>query len=135
MDRTLISDLRQHAGQAVAIQGWLQTLRDQKKMQFLVVRDASGTAQVVFEKNTDAGLAALISSTTPESVVTIHGTVLANPVVKLGGLEIQLESLRVDSLAAAPLPLDPSAGDLPALDYRLDWRFLDLRRTENLLMF
>ncbi len=135
MERCLIGDLGGSVGQTVKIQGWLQALRDQKKMQFLVVRDISGAVQVVFEKSADAALAEQISCLTPKSVVTISGLVVANPVVKLGGLEIQLAGLRVDSPAATPLPLDPSAADLPALDYRLDWRFLDLRRPENLLMF
>lgn len=135
MERTPISKLRQHIGQTVKIQGWLHILRDQKKMQFLVVRDSTGSAQVVLEKAANPALAELVSKTNPESVLTISGAVLDNPVVKLGGLEVQLETLRVDSSAAAPLPLDPTAADLPALDYRLDWRFLDLRRAENLLMF
>lgn len=135
MERTPISELRQHIGQTVKIQGWLHILRDQKKMQFLVVRDSTGSAQVVLEKAANPALAELVSKTNPESVLTISGAVLDNPVVKLGGLEVQLETLRVDSSAAAPLPLDPTAADLPALDYRLDWRFLDLRRAENLLMF
>jgi aspartyl-tRNA synthetase len=57
--------------------------------------------------------------------------------VKLGGLEIQLESLAVENLAESPLPFEPfgEKDNLPALDYRLDWRFMDLRRTENLLLF
>ena len=50
MERTQIGDLRKHIGETVRIQGWLQTLRDQKKMQFLVVRDMSGLVQVVVEK-------------------------------------------------------------------------------------
>jgi aspartyl-tRNA synthetase len=57
--------------------------------------------------------------------------------VKLGGLEIQLESLQVENLAESPLPFEPfgEKDNLPALDYRQDWRFMDLRRTENLLLF
>jgi nondiscriminating aspartyl-tRNA synthetase len=135
MERTPISTLREHIGESVTIQGWLHILRDQKKMQFLVVRDSSGSVQVVLEKNTNPTLAETISHTNPESVLTISGKVLDNPVVKLGGLEMQIETLRVDSSAATPLPLDPTASEQPALDYRLDWRFLDLRRPENLLMF
>ena len=135
MQRTKIGDLRQAIGQTVKLQCWLQTLRDQKKMQFLVVRDASGLVQAVFEKQSDPAMAELISSLTPESVVTLTGRVVDNPIVKLGGLELQIAGLQVESLAAAPLPLDPTAADQPALDYRLDWRFLDLRRPENLLMF
>ena len=135
MERTPINQLKQHIGETVKIQGWLQTLRDQKKMQFLVVRDMSGLVQVVIEKAALPDIAALVSAANPESVLTLSGKVIDNPVVKLGGIEVQLETLRVDSPAAAPLPLDVTAADLPALDYRLDWRFLDLRRPENLLMF
>lgn len=135
MQRTLIGDLRDSLGQTVKIQGWLQTLRDQKKMQFLIVRDASGLVQAVLEKSASPALAELISSTNPESVLTLTGRVVDNPVVKLGGLELVIETLQVDSGAEAPLPLDPTATDLPGLDYRLDWRFLDLRRPENLLLF
>src|SRR5512133_72415 len=115
MERIAISELRQYIGQTVKIQGWLHILRDQKKMQFLVLRDSSGSAQVVLEKAANPALAEIISKTNPESVLTITGKVLDNPVVKLGGLEIQLEMLRVDSNASAPLPLDPTAADLPAL--------------------
>ena len=135
MERTQIAGLRGKIGEQVKIQGWLQTLRDQKRMQFLVIRDMSGLAQVVVEKAAQADLASVVSSTNPESVVTVTGRVIDNPVVKLGAVEIQMETFRVDSAAEAPLPLDPAANDLPALDYRLDWRFLDLRRPENLVMF
>ncbi|MDR3575712.1 MAG: aspartate--tRNA(Asn) ligase [Anaerolineaceae bacterium] len=135
MERTSIGSLRRATGQTVKIQGFLQTLRDQKKMQFLVVRDLTGSAQVVFEKNNDPALAEKISALTPESTVTITGLVLDNPIVKLNGLEIQLAGLQVDNLAATPLPFDPFAETLPVLDFRLDWRFLDLRRPENLLIF
>jgi aspartyl-tRNA synthetase len=135
MDRCMIGALRDSIGKSVTIQGWLQTLRDQKKMQFLVVRDVSGAVQVVFEKNANPELAEKISALSVESGVTISGTVVDNPIVKLGGLELQLDSLRVDAPAESPVPLDPFAEALPAIDYRMDWRYLDLRSPENLLMF
>ena len=39
MERTHIKDLNQHIDQQVMIKGWLHTLRDQKNMQFLIIRD------------------------------------------------------------------------------------------------
>jgi aspartyl-tRNA synthetase len=57
------------------------------------------------------------------------------PAVKLGGLEVQLEDLRVEAAADTPMPLDPFAPNLPSIDHRMDWRYLDLRRPENLLLF
>jgi aspartyl-tRNA synthetase len=50
MERTYIKDLRSAIGQTVQINGWLQTLRDQKKLQFLIMRDPTGSAQVVHWK-------------------------------------------------------------------------------------
>jgi aspartyl-tRNA synthetase len=46
-----------------------------------------------------------------------------------------LEALQVEAEAEAPLALNPFAETLSASDYRLDWRYLDLRRPENLLVF
>ncbi len=42
MERTSISELKNNIGETVKIQGWLQTLRDQKNMQFLILRDRTG---------------------------------------------------------------------------------------------
>lgn len=135
MERTFIGALRQHIGEQVKIQGYLQTLRDQKKMQFLIMRDLTGLVQAAFWKANDLDLAAQISSLGSESVLTITGTVVDNPVVKLGGLEIQVEGLTVESPAEVPLALDPFAEALPAIDHRLDWRYLDMRRPQVALLF
>jgi aspartyl/asparaginyl-tRNA synthetase len=61
--------------------------------------------------------------------------VIDNPVVKLNGLEIQLESLTVENAAEIPLPFEPFAETLPTIDYRQDWRYIDLRRPMNNLFF
>jgi nondiscriminating aspartyl-tRNA synthetase len=135
MERTRIGYLRQAIEETVKIEGWLQTLRDQKKMQFLILRDLTGAAQMVFEKKQDPELASLISSLNAETALTITGTVIENPIVKLNGLEVQLETLVVEGSSEAPLALDPFAEAMPAINHRLDWRYLDLRRPENLLIF
>lgn len=135
MERTSIKELRSVVGETVRINGWLQTLRDQKKLQFLIIRDTTGLVQVVHWKPNNEPLAELISQIGAESAVVVTGKVIDNPVVKLGGLEIQLETLIVENNAEIPLPFDPFAETLPTLDYRLDWRYLDLRRPVNNLLF
>jgi len=135
MERTLIGDLRSKIGQSVTVQGWLQVLRDQKKMQFLVLRDQTGAVQIVVEKAASPDQAALISGCGVESALIITGKVIDNPIVKLGGIEMQLESIEINNVAATPLAFEPFGDTLPALDYRLDWRYMDLRRPENLLIF
>ena len=135
MERTLIADLRGKLDQTVKVQGMLQTLRDQKKMQFIVLRDRTGLLQVAHWKAGNPELAEQISKITTGSMLTVTGKVVANEIVKLGGLELQLESLKVESMAESPLPFDPFGDTLPSIDFRLDWRYLDLRRDLNLLMF
>jgi nondiscriminating aspartyl-tRNA synthetase len=135
MERTTIGNLHQHIGDTVKIQGFLQTLRDQKKMQFLIVRDTTGLVQVAFWKQGNPELAEKISTLTAESTLTVTGKVIDNPIVKLGGLEVQLETVEVHSTAESQLPFDPFAETLPMVDFRMDWRYLDLRRPENLLIF
>ncbi len=131
MERTLIKELRYKNGETVQVCGWLEALRDQKRMQFLVVRDHTGWVQAIHEKTTSPELAAVISNITPESAIIIIGRVAANPAVKLNGFEIVIETLFIVGRADTPLPLDEDT----AMETRLDWRFLDLRNPRNLLIF
>jgi aspartyl-tRNA synthetase len=130
--RTLIAELPQRIGEQVRIRGWVQALRDQKRVQFIVLRDESGLAQVVLAKeDPPSELNERISALPVESAVTIIGTVAADERVNLGGLEVKLEELEVDSPAEPELPIAPDS----ALDKRIDWRYLDLRRPERKLIF
>jgi len=132
MPRTLISELRDHVGERVTVRGWVHAIRDQKRMQFVIVRDETGLAQVVLAKEEPASdLNESVSTLTPESAVTITGMAVADERVKLGGLELRIEGLRVDSLAEPELPIAPDS----ALDKRIDWRYLDLRHRERRLIF
>jgi nondiscriminating aspartyl-tRNA synthetase len=130
--RTLIAELRGEVGRRVRIRGWVQSLRDQKRMQFLIVRDETGLAQVVLPKEDPPGaLNRRVSTLTDESAVTITGTVVADERVKLAGLEVRLEEMEIDSLAEPKLPIAPDS----SLDKRMDWRYLDLRRPDRRLIF
>ena len=135
MERTLIKDLPAKIGESVKIQGWLHTLRDQKSMQFLILRDKTGQAQVAHWKKGNLELAELVSTIGTESALTVYGKVVENPIVKLGGLEVQLENLVIENNAELPLPFEPFSDNLPEQDFRMDWRYLDLRRDRNRLIF
>jgi len=136
MERTLIKNLNQHIEEQVTIQGWLHTLRDQKNMQFLIIRDRTGLVQVAHYKKGNLELAEEISTLGTESALTLSGKVVKNEIVKLGGLEIQLESLQIEGAADVPLPFEPfGENNLPDQDFRLDWRYLDLRREINQMIF
>jgi nondiscriminating aspartyl-tRNA synthetase len=130
--RTLIADLPEKIGQQATIRGWAQAIRDQKSVQFVIVRDESGLAQVVLPKqNPPSELNERISALTVESAVTLTGAVVADERVKLGGLELKLEQLQVDALAEPEVPIAPDS----ALDKRIDWRYMDLRRPDRRLIF
>jgi aspartyl-tRNA synthetase len=130
--RTPIAELREKVGEQVTVRGWVQAIRDQKRMQFMIVRDETGLAQVILGKEEEPSeLNEAVSALTAESAVTVTGTVVADERVKLGGLELRLEKLAVDSLAEPELPIAADS----ALDKRMDWRYLDLRRAERRLIF
>jgi len=132
VERTLIADLAGHVEEQVTVRGWVQAVRDQKRVQFVIVRDESGLAQAVLAKDDQPSqLNESISALTVESAVSITGSVAADERVKLGGLELKIESLAVDSLAEPEVPIAPDS----ALDKRIDWRYLDLRRPDRRLIF
>ncbi len=131
MKRTLVREVAACIGQTVRLCGWLETLRNQKRMQFLVIRDHTGSVQLVHERESNPGLTEVIKTLTPESSVEIIGTVVSNPSVKLGGCEVVICSVIVVNKAEIPLPLEENSSS----DARLDWRFLDLRSKQNLLIF
>jgi nondiscriminating aspartyl-tRNA synthetase len=123
MIRTTISELSGRIGETVTIAGWVQTLRLQRAMQFVLIRDHTGTVQLTRRRDGTA-LEDELERLTPESAVRVTGTVRANEVVSLGGLEIIPQRVTVENRAAAPLPIDDRTGP----EGRLDWRFLDVRR-------
>lgn len=124
MPRTLVRDLRKHLGQTVTVSGWVNALRLQRAMQFVVVRDPSGMVQVTHKRGGDGDpIEAALASLTGNSAVRITGKVTGNPVVHLGGLELLPERVEVLGLAETPLPIDEHSGP----EHRLDWRPLDVR--------
>jgi nondiscriminating aspartyl-tRNA synthetase len=132
VNRTLIRELPERIGETVTVRGWVQTVRDQKSMQFVILRDETGLAQAVLPKtDPPSELNEAIRALTAESAVTVAGAVVADERVKLGGLELRIEELRIDSLAEPELPIAADS----ALDKRIDWRYLDLRRPDRRLIF
>jgi aspartyl-tRNA synthetase len=130
--RTLIEELAGKVGEQVTVRGWVQTVRDQKRMQFVILRDETGVAQSVLAKDEPpTELNERISALTVESAVSVTGMVVADERVKLGGLELRIEALEVDSPAEPEVPIAADS----ALDKRIDWRYLDLRRPDRRLIF
>ena len=141
--RTLIRDLSALPnGEEVTVSGWVDTVRDQKKVQFVILHDESGAVQLVnpasrpeddAEHASPESLARTetISSLTAGSMLTVNGTLAHDERVKLGGLEVKISRVNVESLSLPELPI---AND-SSVDKRMDWRFVDLRRPEARLIF
>ena len=123
MIRTLVADLHSHVGETVSIAGWAQTLRLQRAVQFVIVRDHTGTVQVTHRRDGSL-LEESLEGLSVESAVRVTGLVVTNPAVTLGGIELIPDQVTVESHADAPLPIDAKTGP----EGRLDWRFLDVRR-------
>ncbi|WP_375405159.1 aspartate--tRNA(Asn) ligase [uncultured Amnibacterium sp.] len=131
-DRLLISELAPLDDGSVAVAGWVETVRDQKKVQFLVLRDESGAVQLVRPRpEGDDEISLAISGVALGSFVRVAGTLKHDERVKLGGIEVRVEAFDV---VAASDPEQPIAAD-SSIDKRLDHRFLDLRNPLNALIF
>ncbi|MFB6194069.1 MAG: aspartate--tRNA(Asn) ligase [Halobaculum sp.] len=124
MTRTFIADVA--AGTETTISGWIETIRDQGSIAFVIVRDKSGSMQVVVK---DEQLLEEITSLTQESVVSFTGHAEAVEQAP-GGIELKPDSVEVIAEAETPLPFQPTDGAPAGLDTRLDNRFIDLRDPE-----
>ncbi|WP_210480197.1 aspartate--tRNA(Asn) ligase [Naasia sp. SYSU D00948] len=131
-ERTLVQNLAALEDGPVTVAGWVETVRDQKKVQFLVLRDESGAVQLVRPRpEGDDDTSRIISGLALGSFVRVDGELKHDERVKLGGIEVRIGALEV---TGASLPESPIAEDT-SIDKRLDWRWLDLRRPEHNLIF
>ncbi|HEX2192866.1 MAG TPA: aspartate--tRNA(Asn) ligase [Acidimicrobiales bacterium] len=128
LPRTLVGALGDHLGATVRVCGWVEDVVEDGQVRALVLRDPTGLVAVRPAAAGDAGVGAEIKGLRRESAVVAVGTV--QPAAR-GGIEIRLEDLEVVGPAQADVPID----DTTPLEERLDWRFLDLRRPRNRLVF
>ncbi|HEY0815583.1 MAG TPA: aspartate--tRNA ligase [Pseudonocardia sp.] len=121
----------EHAGQTVILAGWVARRRDHGGVIFIDLRDASGTAQVVFREGEMAERAHRLRS---EFCLQVTGEVVLRPEgnenaeLPTGAIEVTVTALTVLSESAPlPFPIDDHAevGE----EIRLKYRYLDLRRS------
>jgi aspartyl/asparaginyl-tRNA synthetase len=129
--RVLIGRLGARVGDQVRVCGWVQTLRLQRRMQFVVLRDESGAVQLTNRREVRPGLDERIDALTVGSAVALTGRVVEAPQVKLGRIEVLVDFIEQVSTAEQPLPIAETSNP----DLRLDWRVLDLRAPRQHLVF
>ena len=136
MQRLHINTIKEHIGKQVKIAGFVQTIRDQGSIKFLMIRDITGIIQIVVTKHSADALA-VAKTLTHESVVEIVGLAKAEKQAP-GGFEIEAEKIAILSLSDPELPIPiivkGKQGETEQ-SIRLDWRWIDLRRPEGALTF
>jgi len=137
LERTnMCGDLRAaDAGKTVVLMGWVNRRRDHGDLIFLDLRDRSGIAQVVLDKELVPLGHAKGEDVRPEYVVAAVGKVILrdadaiNPKMSTGEIEIETTELLVlnDTRLA---PFSPAEDAIQNEEVRLKYRYVDLRRAE-----
>ena len=135
MKRSLVTELEKNIGEKVLVKGFLHELREQSKVKFVLLRDVSGIVQCVFLPEHKESFES-ISKVSKESVIEIRG-VLKKEKQAPSGFEIQAEEFSVLSEADRNMPIQVAekGKEEPALPTRLDYRWIDLRKPKNTLIF
>lgn len=124
MKRMLVKDLANHLEQEVRVKGWIYRIRRLSQVTFLILRDRTGTIQVVVDPD-------VIKDTqvSTESVVDIQGFVTPEPRSR-AGYELVASRIEVLSLAEnLPININGEELNIP-LDTVLDNRVLSLRHAK-----
>ncbi|MGP3962529.1 aspartate--tRNA ligase [Nonomuraea sp. 3N208] len=119
----------EHAGQQVTLAGWVARRRDHGGVVFIDLRDASGSAQVVFREEDHA------HDLRAEYCVKVVGEVRLrpegneNPDLPTGRIEVVADTVEVLSESAPlPFPIEGNVG--VSEEARLKYRYLDIRRQQ-----
>jgi aspartyl-tRNA synthetase len=86
----------------------------------VILRDHTGLAKLVLEE--------AVPGLVPEAAIEV--VVILEPAAE-EGVRVAVERLEIAGPAASPLPVTPTS----TREQRLDWRYLDLRRRRNRLIF
>lgn len=134
IQRIHVSELSKHIGEEVSIAGWAHAVRKQGSLVFIMVRDISGIVQVVVTKDSPEALE-LAKQIGIESVIKVTGQIKEEKQAP-NGIEMLAKSLEVYTNAAElPIQVVEKSSTEADQQVRMDWRFLDLRKPQNALIF
>lgn len=126
MKNLFVEQTPEKIGQEVELYGWVDSIRDHKKIVFIDLRDRTGVIQAVGGEE--------CKQLTSEDVVHIKGIVkqrpekLTNPKIKTGFVEIEIKELHILSKAKAlPIPVNSDGYEIEE-EKRLQYRYIDMRR-------
>ena len=137
LERThMCGDLRaSDAGREVVLMGWVNRRRDHGNLIFLDLRDRSGIAQVVLDRELTPEGHAKGEMIRPEYVVAAIGRVCLREELAINSKmptgEIEIETTELLVLNDARLaPFSPAEEAIANEEVRLKYRYVDLRRAE-----
>src|SRR5688500_12051563 len=123
-----IDDLKNHEGQSVTVRGWLMHHRDKKKLQFLVLRDGTGTVQAVaFQDDLSPEIWERFKELTQESSIIVTGNVRKDDRAP-SGYEISVTDLQIFQVAGADFPIAPKEH---GVGFLMEHRHLWIRSTKQ----
>lgn len=114
----------------VRFAGMIDTVRDKKNIQFVVLRDFSGKIQLTIDKVQHPEVGEVFSHLLQGSTMIVEGELVKSEYVKMGGQEVLTDKVEVTSTAEA-YPIDADSN----IDQKIDYRWIDLRQERNLLLF
>jgi len=132
-----------HAGQQVALAGWVHRRRDHGNLIFIDLRDRFGITQLVFNPDHAAATHQRAAELRSEYVIRALGTArvrpegMRNPEMATGDIEVMVDEVEILNEAKAPIfHINRESEVDEAL--RLRYRYLDLRRPRmqrNLILY
>lgn len=129
MSRVYVQEIGRWKDASINLMGWVERIRSLGQVNFILLRDRTGTVQVVVDNDILKDL-----DLTTESVVHISGRVVEDPRAP-GGFEVWCESIEQLN-TAEPLPLQLNTPQLSAcMDTQLNHRSLSLRHSSNQRLF
>ena len=131
--RKMIKDIS--LGEVNKVAGFVENIRNKKSMCFIVLRDVSGKLQITIEKAQHPDWEEMLASITIDTVIEAEGKIVASEYVKLNGMEMYPDNVKILSTIAEPSPIVAPKGEETNIDLRLDYRWIDLRTDKNTLMF
>jgi len=132
MNRILSSELLSHENQRVLLRGWLVSFRSLGKLNFLILRDRAGFAQVIVEDREEAKKLAQLF---PGSVLSIEGKSVKSEKAGLG-VEVLEPKIEVEVAVDEPPPIEYYKPEIPSdLEFILDHRSIALRNQKIQAVF
>jgi aspartyl-tRNA synthetase len=124
-----------NAGESVALNGWVNTVRLHGQVVFVDLRDRYGKTQIVFNSEDYSGDFEAIKKLSMEDVLSVTGTVQSrwegavNLDMATGEIEVIVSEIETLN-EAAPLPFIISDRSSAEENLRLKYRYLELRMDE-----